>query len=400
MKEILVAGGGIGGLAAALALARTGRAVRVLERADRFTEIGYGLQLGPNAFRMLSRLGIGDRLRATAFFPERLVMLDALDGSEVTSVDLGPPFVKRFGAPYSVIHRSDLLGILLDACRALPAITLETNCEIVGFQQADRGVDVQLGDGSCRHGALLVGADGIRSQVRDQLHGASAPRPAGQMAFRGVVPIEAIADRRHENAVVVWVGHNMHMVQYRLRGGTVMNTVAVVEHEDLRHGEVALDGPALLASTFAQAVPQVQQMLEFVNTERSWVLCDREPRADWVDGNVVLLGDAAHPTLQYLAQGACMALEDAVTLAGELADQGDCQAALERYASQRYLRTARVQLTSRFFCGVCHAGGAARDVRNAMLRQRDPTLYPEMAWLYAQPEEAGITVADVRAVSA
>lgn len=381
-KEILVAGGGIGGIATALMLGKQGREVRVLERAPAFGEIGYGLQLGPNAYRMLEALGIADRLSERAVFPKHLVMLDAIDGSEITRMDLGDAFTAHYGSPYSVMHRSDLHAVLLEECRKLGNVQLETDRELSSFSQDEGGVTVECQGGERYEADALIGADGLRSRVRAAIIGDGAPRRAGQVAYRGVVPVEQIEDRDHLDAVVVWVGHNMHVVQYRLRGGSIVNTVAVVESEAFRNGLAETIGPDELESIFEQAVPQVRRLLSFVDKTRHWVLQDRDPQPGWTQGRVTLLGDAAHPTLQYLAQGACMALEDAVLLAREAQDVPSIHDAFAAYERKRYLHTARVQLTSRFFCGVCHAGGGARDLRNGLLRNRSHRQYGEVDWLY------------------
>ncbi|WP_420226471.1 FAD-dependent monooxygenase [Pigmentiphaga litoralis] len=380
--EILIAGGGIGGIATALALARAGRAVRVLERAAELGEIGYGLQLGPNAYRILVELGIADKLKEVAFYPNNLVMIDAIDGKELTRIELGDAFQERYGYPYTVIHRSDLHQMLLDAARALPGVSIETSRGVASFTQDATGVDVVCEDGSQYRGAALIGADGLKSRVRAAILDDGAPRVAGQVAYRGVVPIEEIEDATHADDVVMWVGPDLHLVQYRLRGGKVMNNVAVVENEAMRTGRAETIGPEEMEAIFSHCIPSVQKMLGFVRKDRHWVLQDRDPTPGWSQGRATLLGDAAHPTLQYLAQGACMAMEDAVVLARKVTTMPDLDAALVAYENERYLRTGRIQLSSRFFCGFCHAGGGARDVRNSIVTKRPKGSTFEIDWVY------------------
>ncbi|MDX3906028.1 MAG: FAD-dependent monooxygenase [Pigmentiphaga sp.] len=380
--EVLIAGGGIGGVAAALALARRGYRARVLERSAELGEIGYGLQLGPNAYRMLEQFGVAGQLADKAFFPRNLRVRDAIDDRELTCMPLGDAFLARFGYPYCVIHRSDLHQILLDAVRHEPGVVIETSRAVDAFTQDADGVTVTCEDGSRYEGMALIGADGLRSRVRAMVLDDGAPCVAGQVAYRGVVPIEDVDDRSHADDVVLWVGPNLHLVQYRLKGGRVMNNVAVVEDPDLRAGRIQTIEPARMEQMFEVCSPSIRRMLNFVSKERHWVLHDRDPRPGWSRGRVTLLGDAAHPALQYMAQGACMALEDAHVLAQSLAGTVLPPDALQQYEAARFLRTARVQLTSRFFCRVCHAEGGARLVRNALLAQRPRDSYFEIDWLY------------------
>lgn len=380
--EFIIAGGGIGGISTALALARSGRRVRVLERAEELGEIGYGLQLGPNAYRVLEMLGISEGLKERAFFPNNLVMIDAVDGRELTRIELGDAFKARFSYPYCVIHRSDLHQMLLDAVRALPGVAVETSRGVQGFTQHENGVEVVCEGGQVYHGKALIGADGLKSRVRAAMFDDGPPRVAGQVAYRGVVPIEEITDTTHADDVVMWVGPGLHMVQYRLRGGKVMNNVAVVENEDMRLGRTDTIGPEEMQRIFSACTPEVQKMLGFVRKDRNWVLSDRDPRPGWSQGRATLLGDAAHPTLQYLAQGACMAMEDAVTLAHKLDRANSIEQALIDYEHARYLRCGRVTLTSRFFCDFCHTGGGARDIRNSLVANRAPGSTFEVDWLY------------------
>jgi len=380
--EILIAGGGLGGLACALALARKGRRVRVLEKAAQFGEIGYGIQMGPNIHRVMQALGVMDALEPKAVFPDALVMMDSVSGEEVTRIALGDAFVRRYGYRYFVIHRSDLHGTLFDACRRHEEIALEASKGLVKFAERDGGVLVTCEDGSERFGAALVGADGLWSPTRRQIVN-DAPRQTGHTVYRGLVPVDAVVDRQFLDSMVMWCGRDTHLVQYRLRGGTVMNNVAVFVSPRFRRGEKEFGQPDELHEMFAPAVPRVREMLKYISLERNWVLHDRDPVTNWTAGRATLLGDAAHPTLQYLAQGACMAFEDGLVLASEVARHGDdLHAAFLAYQARRMNRTARVVLSARFFAEVCHAGGGARQLRNDLLGRRSPDDSWEADWLY------------------
>ena len=381
--EILVAGGGIGGLAAALALALKGRRVRVLEKAAEFGEIGYGIQMGPNVSRMLDHLGVLKALEPHAVFPDALIFADALDNREITRISLGKTFRERYGYRYFVIHRRDLHGGILEACRRHDEIALEASRGVTGFEDLGGKVRVRCENGAEYKGAALVGAEGLWSPTRAALVGDGAPRMAGHYVYRGVVPTEQIVDQSRIDAMTIWGGPDLHLVQYRLRGGAVMNNVATIASRRFRRGEKDCGGLDELEEIFSRSHPQVRDMLRYVSRERNWVLHDREPATNWTLGRVTLLGDAAHPTLQYLAQGANMAIEDGVVLAEKVAAAGeDYNRAFMAYQRERMNRTARVVLSSRFFGEYIHVDGGARELRNHLARQRDPDDCWEVDWLY------------------
>jgi len=371
-------------VAAALALARRGFRSRVLEKAPEFGEIGYGIQQGPNAYRMLDWLGVMKDLESQAVFTKNLILIDALTDRELTRISCGETFRKHFRAPYTVVHRRDLHGALLEACRKRDEITLHVSKELTEFEDRADGVVARFADGTEYEGRALIGADGLRSRVREIVIGDGAPRPAGHVTYRGVVPVAEVKDQSHFDDMVIWIGPNLHLVQYRLRGGTVMNNVATVASRKFQNGErQSYGGPDELMEVFSRTTPAVQEMLSYVGKDKNWVLHDREPHPGWVKGNVCLLGDAAHPTLQYLAQGACMAIEDAVVLSGLIAKAGnEVPAALAEYEKQRYLRTARVTVTSRIFGAIIHCDEGTRDLRNWLVEQRDPDNAWEVDWLY------------------
>ena len=380
---ILIAGGGIGGLSAALALALKGRRVRVLEKATEFGEIGYGIQMGPNVSRMLDRLGMLKALEPHSVFPDALILVDALDNREITRIALGRAFLERYQYRYFVIHRRDLHGEILAACRKREEITLEASRGVTSFEERGDSVIVRCENGSEYEGAALVGADGLWSPTRAAIVADGAPRVAGHVTYRGVVPTSEIIDRSHLDSMTIWVGPNLHMVQYRLRGGAVMNNVATVSSRRFRRGEKEFGGPDELDEVFSRAAPEVSEMLRYISRDRNWVLHDREPVTNWTRGRATLLGDAAHPTLQYLAQGANMAIEDGVVLAEKVAAAGsDYNRAFLAYQGCRMTRTARVVISSRFFGEYLHVDGGTRELRNELARKRDPDHPWEVDWLY------------------
>lgn len=380
---VLVVGGGIGGLAAALALARNGFRCEVIEQAAEFREIGAGIQLGPNVFRRFARLGLTEAISRLAVFPPGLVMRDAITGETVTSVDLGAPFRARFGEPYAVIHRADLHQVLLDACRAETGVGLRTSSRLVRFEEVGRRVQARLESGETIEGVALIGADGLWSTVRQAVIGDGKPRISGHIAYRAVLPIGEVPPDLRADAVTLWAGPRTHLVHYPLRRGELFNLVAVFHSDRYEEGWNSHGDPAELHERFQGQQPEVLRLLEKIESWRMWVLCDREPAKVWSRGLVTLIGDAAHPMLQYLAQGACMAIEDALCLADEMSrSEGDPAAAFRAYEAARYLRTGRVQFMARIYGEVYHASGVVRELRNQFMGGRDPRNYDGVAWLY------------------
>ncbi|PRX96406.1 3-hydroxybenzoate 6-monooxygenase [Paraburkholderia sp. BL25I1N1] len=380
---MLIAGGGIGGCAAALALSQAGFKVRLLERAQEIKEIGAGIQIGPNAFHVFKRLGITDAVRAKAAMPQKLVMMDGISGEQVVSIPLDDQFINRFTYPYALIHRADLHRILFDACLQSDLIETATNVKVNGFTDHGDRVVLDTTDGEVR-GRALIGADGLWSTVRAQIVGDGTPRVSGHIAYRAVLPISEVPEDLRSNTMTLWAGAKTHLVHYPLRGGELFNLVAVFHSDRYVEGWDAVGDAEELHVRFRDAVPTVKTLLEKIETWRMWVLCDRDPVKNWSKGNVTLLGDAAHPMLQYMAQGACMAMEDAVVLADEIVHANDDPAAaFERYQERRYLRTGKVQMSARLYGEFYHANGVNRELRNQFLQSRtlEQTL-DGMAWLY------------------
>ena len=384
--QALVAGGGIGGLAAALALARAGWGVTVLEKARELGEIGAGIQLGPNAFHALDALGVGTAARAMAVQVDALRLMDAVTARDIATIELGEEFRTRFGAPYAVVHRGELHGVLLRACQEHPAITLRTSAGVAGYAQEGARVQAILADGERVSGALLIGADGLHSRVRAQLLGDGAPRVSGHTTYRSVIPVEMMPEALRWNAATLWAGPKCHIVHYPLSGWRLFNLV-VTAHD---HAEAPVAGEPVerqrVLDAFAHVHPVARGIIAAGPEWKRWVLCDREPATHWRDGRVALLGDAAHPTLQYLAQGACMAMEDAVALGREVA-AAEPEAALARYQAARLLRTARVTLQSRAVGDhVYHPAGTHAALRDAVMGAKSQRDWQEaMAWLYDSP---------------
>lgn len=386
-REILIVGGGIGGLAMALALARTGVPSRVLEQAPRFGEIGAGIQLGPNVFRMFDRLGIRVRIDENAVFVDKLIMKDSLSAETITEVPLGAAFRDRFDNPYAVSHRADVHAALLEACQESQIVALEHSQRIAAIEDTGEQVIAVTDGGKTYQGAALIGADGLWSRVRTHLFGDGKPRVSGHVAYRAVLPYDEFPEDLRWDAATLWAGPRNHLVHYPLRRRELFNVVAVFHDDAYVEGWNEPGDRDALMRRFDGVGAQPMSILERVESWRMWVLCDRDPVDRWSKGRITLLGDAAHPMLQYFAQGACMAVEDAVCLADKLVKAGsDVEAAFKAYEKTRYLRTGRVQLMARFLGDVYHAEGVARELRNQMLSGRTPQQsHDGLAWLYGGP---------------
>src|SRR5262245_16435209 len=383
--SLLVIGGGIGGLATALAAARAGRRVHVIEKSPEFTEIGAGLQLAPNATRMLDRVGVLEDVLGLATFPKNLVMMDAVTGLPITRLDLGDAFRAHDGYPYIVAHRGDLLAAELKACRREPAITLHSGREAISVEQDADAVHVTCQDGTSFDCEAIVGADGLWSRVRRTVHDDGDPICAQYVAYRGTLPLSDAPPETDFNNMTIWVGPEMHFVQYVIHGGTLLNQVAVFRSHRFRPGCDDLDDwgtPDELDTAFAPLCPVVRKAVGFIRRDRRWPMFDRLPIPTWTSGRITLLGDAAHPMLQYIAQGACQALEDAVCLGNALKRHSDWKDAFRAYEAERVPRTARVQRTARFFGDLKHLDGVGRSVRNALLQKRSADDFDYFDFLY------------------
>lgn len=364
--QVMIAGGGIGGLTAALALAESGCRVSVFEQAPEFAEIGAGIQLSPNCSRVLHALGLEGALRACAFLPQGTEFRSWRSGRVISASALGDAVAQQYGAPYYHIHRGDLLRLLVQAAQNRPQITLHTRASVA--RARDLGDRVQLTAAGVPHeGDLLIGADGIHSRIRAELWGDEQPRFTGNVAWRALVPASRLPTGAIRPMSTVWWGPGKHFVHYYVRGGELINCVCVVEKpgweieswtEPGDHDELKAD--------FAGWHSSIQQLIDQADQASlyKWALFDRPPMAQWGKGRISLLGDACHPTLPFMAQGAAMAIEDAAVLAGCLAQQEDVPLGLQRYENLRRRRTAAIQQGSRRNARVFHLSGLQAWLRN------------------------------------
>ncbi len=408
-KQLLIAGGGIGGMAAALASARAGWEVRLFERAAVFSEVGAGIQLGPNVVRVLRGWGLEDALRAVAAFPQRLRVRDALTGRDIGQLELAQRMPLRYGAPYATVHRADLHALLLAAVRVRGDVQLRNQTPVERFAETPEAVTAQIQAPAMQSGSTtvegdaLLGADGLWSVVRDGLLHDGPPRLTGHLAYRALVPQAQLPASLRCQDVMVWLGPRLHVVQYPVRGGRSLNLVAFV------HGQIAgSTGGAVhdalaawdhqanavdLRAAMGHCAPPLQDLLQAVDTWRLWVLADRLPMhgaGQHALGRVALLGDAAHPMRPYLAQGAGMAIEDADALGRALHQVTqasiDVPTALRRYALERWQRNARVQARAERNGRIFHAAGLVRWGRDLSMRLLGERLL-DMPWLYGARSE-------------
>lgn len=380
---VLVAGGGIGGLAAALALAQQGFEVKVLEQAAQIGEIGAGMQLGPNAFHAFDALGVGEQARSRAVYTDYMVMHDALDEYQVGHIPTGEAFIKRFGNPYAVIHRVDVHTALLEGVQSQGQVELHTNTAVQSIAQDDSSVSVIDQHGHRHQGQALVAADGVKSVVRAQLVG-DPHRVTGHVVYRAVVDKADFPTALQWNAASIWVGPQCHLVHYPLRGGAQYNVVVTFQSREVEEWGVTEGSAEEVQSYFQDVCPKARQLIDLPKHWKRWATADRDPISQWTYGRTTLLGDAAHPTTQYMAQGACMAIEDAVTLREALKAHGnDVHRGFDLYQRSRIARTARIVLASREMGRIYHAKGVERLVRNDLWRGRTPErFYDAMEWLY------------------
>jgi salicylate hydroxylase len=321
---------------------------------------------------------------ADAWRPGAQEMRDALTGERITRIPIGEAFFARFEQPYGVTHRHDIHAAFLHACQSTNLISLETSRKVDDFVDDGATVTATLSGGERVEGRALIGCDGLWSTVREKIVGDGAPRVSGHIAYRAVLKREDVPADLWQPDVILWAGPRTHFVHYPLRRGELYNLVAVFHSDHYDEGWNLEGDPTLLMQHFKGQRPEVLRMLERIETWRYWVLCDREPIKDWSKGRATLLGDAAHPMLQYLAQGANMATEDAVWLAEKMAERpDDLAAAFRAYQEARYLRTARVQIMSRVYGEFYHARGVTAELRTEMLRARTPQEGMDgIAWLY------------------
>jgi salicylate hydroxylase len=386
-QPVAIAGGGIGGLACALALARKGFRAVVLEQAREFGEVGVGLHVAPNALSVLDALGVGPAAKKNALMIERLLMMDGVSGEEVANIPCDEWFERRFGNPYAVAHRAHIHGPLLDACRAHELVELRTNSRVMDFTPEEPGVTVVLDGGERIAASALVGADGVYSNVRQRIVGDGDPKPAGAIIFRATIPAAEMPKDLQHPYPTFWAGPEWHMIYYPISDWSMFNLGCTVLTGQDKLGEAEEFAPDAVLPYFTERCEIPDRVLSIPKAFRRFVIVHREPIESWCAGSATLLGDAAHPMVQYIAQGAAMALEDAICLAG-CADacDGDFSTAFRRYQDARIVRTARVQLSSLMMSKLNHAKGIERRVRNSLFAGRTPEeWYDRLDWLYVAP---------------
>jgi salicylate hydroxylase len=400
IRQALIAGGGIGGLAAALAASRAGWDVRLFEQAPAFGEVGAGIQLGPNVVRVLHGWGLQDELARVAAFPHRLQVRDAVTGDELGVLPLGEQALQKYGAPYATIHRADLHGLLLQALQARDHVRLNLNTALASYADSGQAVTLQTGDGLEVQGDALIGADGLWSRVREQLLADGPPRITGHLAYRALLPQASLPERLRSQQVTAWLGPKLHVVQYPVRGGEWLNVVVIVQGRldgDIQRWDHASNASELEAALLLAAWP-LRELVQAITDSGGeagagwglWALCDRPPISgaqQQAQGRVALLGDAAHPMRPYLAQGAGMAIEDAAELGSALAQAQnqavEVPALLQRYALNRWQRNARVQARSLRNGQIFHASGPLRWARDASLKLLGEKAL-DLPWLYGE----------------
>jgi 3-hydroxybenzoate 6-monooxygenase len=385
VKEVIVVGGGIGGLAAAYGIAKLGKKVTLLEQAPQFGEVGAGLQVGPNGLRALDALGVLEEVNKLAVFPRRHVFMDALSGKELSAVQFGESFRERFGYPYIVIHRSDLHSVLLKACQSLENVSFLTNHKLESVEEFADYVELRCENGAVLLAETVIGADGIRSKTR-KLVSQAEPIISQYVAYRFTVPMTEMTIDIDWDEKLTWIGPGIHLVQYPVRHKSVINQVAVFKSYKYNKDSDDWGTAEELHQMFADSCSTIKESLKFADRGLITKLFDIEPLEKWSTNRVTLLGDSAHAMLQYLAQGACQALEDAVCLTEKIRANGSNTAkALDEYQKERIPRTAEVQRGARTWGEIKHAeDSVTRLLRNTIMLNRSADDYKYLDWLYKE----------------
>lgn len=343
MPEVLIAGAGLGGLTTALALIQRGHWVRLYEQASELKEVGAGVQIGSNGSRLLISLGLREAMERVVCVPLGREFRLWSTGQRWRSFDLGETAVQRFGAPYWMVHRGDFHAVLLDAVRKADPEAIHPGSACVGFEQDAGRATIHLANGETATGDVLIGADGVHSKVRQQMFGDGRAEFTGIMVWRGLVPMERLPDHQQQLVGNNWLGVGGHVVTYPLRRGEILNFVAAIERDDWR--VESWTEPGTTEECLRDLAPwheDVKTIIRNIDTPFKWALLGREPLDHFAEGRVCVMGDAAHPTLPFLAQGANMALEDAIIIARCLDAFDDVPEALRHYEQARLARTAAI----------------------------------------------------------
>ncbi len=386
---VVIAGAGIGGLACALALARRGIPSHISERREVFAEEGAGIQLGPNGTRILDALGVAGSLQPQTAAPDALVVMDGVSGRRLARLPLGDWMRTRHGAPYWTAHRADLHAALLKRVRSEPLIRLSMASGIVSAGQTDREVTAHLASGATLEGAVLVAADGIRSTLRGPAFTADRPGFSGKSAARAVIPAALLPEGLERNVVHIWLRPNAHVVHYPVRAAQEIAIIVVLEDQHLSEDWGAPVLPGWLHQYTSEYPPRLAELMGRPEWWRKWALPALPPVPRWVSGRVALLGDAAHPTFPFLAQGAVLALEDGMVLARCLASHGkDVRQALTRYETERRPRARAVVAQAEKNGRIYHLDGLMARARNTVLTTLPPeTLMKRYDWVYGWKAE-------------
>ncbi len=382
---MLIAGSGIGGLASALALARHGIGSHVFEKRSSPSEDGAGIQIGPNGVHALRCLGVAGKLEAVSAAPEYLTIMDGVSGQQLTRLNLGPSVERRHGAPYWTVHRADLHSALLAAAKDTPLIKFSLGCEVLQAASHPGRVQLDVSDGNRPEGSALIAADGLWSRLRQQNFGSAPPSYAGSCAYRAVVNADQIPGGLSASSTYIWLSPRAHAVHYPVRAGQEIAIVAVLASSEIPAGWGVPEHAEHILSGFSHAPVQLRALLERAVSWRGWPLMTMRQPKQWSAGRVALLGDASHPVLPFLAQGAVMALEDALVLARHVgrSQPGAVAAALSDYGHERAPRTLMVAAASQRNGRMYHLDGALRVARNALLRAAPPDrLIATYDWLY------------------
>ena len=369
-SPFLIVGGGIAGLAAGLGLARIGKPARILEKAPDFEEVGAGLQLGPNAVQALQWLGAWDAVAPHCVAPAEILVRDGISGNILQRIPLGANFEKQFGAPYRVAHRADLLNGLLESVRTKPGIELQTNAEVTDVSIAE--TSLILNSGKSHAGLAIIAADGVHSMIRSHLIGPRKKNSIGHMLHRGLAPIASVPASVNVDAVTLWLFPGGHVVHYPVSNWRHFNIVAAVEDSEIS-----------LWAAFQGACQPLADILEQKIDWTKWPALDLSPVRNWNSNRTVLIGDAAHASLPYLAQGAAMALEDACVLSNTIQNTNEMDSAFRNFAESRFTRTSAIQRRSRQLGSTYHAKGLLRQARNAVLKVTPTRSFTrQMSWIY------------------